>query len=407
MRRLRKNILLILILSLLLLSTIIGIIFTKEDDVLETDIVIENVIPDTFVGTIDNNIAPKEIIDAICDYMDAYYKSLYTLEKQDTSIYFGEDVAASISDKAIQLMLDARSLYDFDFTLTSAHYDIQIIDYEEYDDCYEVYFLEDDYMSFAFLNGIQSECLDIENKMTFKKIDNEYKIIDYDKQQGIYSLLYSNSPTSTKQCDDLYEYYLLQIKKYKENDDFLKSQVEGKEYISNKSYDIAYDRQKAIDYAYKYYHSRSDDWYDFSDEGGNCQNYASQCIYAGIGKMDYSGDYQWKCYINNSEYDPGINEDNEKSGRSVSWVHVSTFKDYCENNDDIGLVTDSDININYAEVGDIIQVGSTSVSHTTIVSKVVDGHILLNSNTIDMKDWPIEACIYQTKELIKILGYKD
>ncbi len=68
------------------------------------------------------------------------------------------------------------------------------------------------------------------------------------------------------------------------------------------------------------------------------------------------------------------------------------------------MICDPDVNIYYAEPGDLILVGNGEVAHTVIVSKVVDGHILVNSNSIDMKDYPIEAFTYTTVKLVKILG---
>ena len=68
------------------------------------------------------------------------------------------------------------------------------------------------------------------------------------------------------------------------------------------------------------------------------------------------------------------------------------------------MVADVNVNLYYAQPGDIILVGNNGLAHTVIVSKVVDGHILVNSNSIDMKDYPIEAYTYTTIMLIKILG---
>lgn len=406
MKKLKRSVVLIFILFCLFITSVIGIIANNSEDtiIIET----KDTVPVSFVRNINNtNNVDKEIIDLITKYMDAYFLSLYSLEKIDVSTFFDNDVIAHVSNKAIELLIESRKLYDYDFKMNDAYYDLDIIEVINNNGVYEVSFLEDDHFSFNFLDGIESKCFGIENKMFIKKVNNEYKIIDYEKIQGYYSLFYDNKIDSIKKCDELYDYYLKQVKKVKENDDYLKLQAKDKPYFSDKTYSIKYDRVLANEYAYKYYHLRNSDWYDFSLEGGNCQNYASQCIYNGLNIMDYSGDYQWKCYMEDGNYDPYINEDDVKEGRSTSWVHVSSFKDYCENNMNSGLVTDCGVNINYAEVSDIIQVGISSVTHTTIVSKVVNGHILINSNSIDMMDYPLEASVYLTKNLIKILGANE
>ena len=120
--------------------------------------------------------------------------------------------------------------------------------------------------------------------------------------------------------------------------------------------------------------------------------------------MDFLGEEQWKCFIEDPDFDPEINEAEVKEGRSASWVHVGSFYSYAFNNSGYGMICDPDVNIYYAEPGDLILVGNGEVAHTVIVSKVVDGHILVNSNSIDMKDYPIEAFTYTTVKLVKILG---
>lgn len=42
-----------------------------------------------------------------------------------------------------------------------------------------------------------------------------------------------------------------------------------------------YDREAAVAYADQWIEERSGDWADYTGSGGNCQNYASQVLYAG------------------------------------------------------------------------------------------------------------------------------
>lgn len=44
---------------------------------------------------------------------------------------------------------------------------------------------------------------------------------------------------------------------------------------------IDYDRDKSVAYAKKWAYGRNPKFYDFSNLGGDCTNFASQCIYAG------------------------------------------------------------------------------------------------------------------------------
>lgn len=42
-----------------------------------------------------------------------------------------------------------------------------------------------------------------------------------------------------------------------------------------------YDRLEAVIYAHRWAYGRNPAFYDYEEIGGDCTNYASQCIYAG------------------------------------------------------------------------------------------------------------------------------
>lgn len=388
--RLKPKFVMIIILVALLVSICLGIKFTdkKQDNEVE---IIEDVVPSTFCKGIANaSDVPSEALDIIKAYFDDYFKSIYSLEAIDTTRYFENEKLAQVSNYAIKLTVETRKLYDFDFTMSDASYTLNITDCFVDDDTVKIDFLEDDVMCFSFLNGISSESYDIENAITLKKIDGEYKISDYEKTQGYYLMFYDEI---NEDLDKVYETYFEElnysINRNKEN----KIKAQENPYLASRNYSIKYDRQAAVDYANTYYHSRNDEWYDFSEQG-NCQNYASQVLIAGGMKMDYDGD----------EYYGDIWYYNDNGDYTSSWTGVPYFHNYCKDYDNDALITDADINIYYAEPGDIVHVGISGVSHATVVSKIVDGHILLNSNSIDMKDFPVEAYTYPTIKLIKILG---
>ncbi|MBP3352092.1 MAG: amidase domain-containing protein [Lachnospiraceae bacterium] len=51
--------------------------------------------------------------------------------------------------------------------------------------------------------------------------------------------------------------------------------------------EITYNRTAAVYYARKWALGRNPAYYDFEEVGGDCTNFASQCIYAGAGVMNY------------------------------------------------------------------------------------------------------------------------
>ena len=73
---------------------------------------------------------------------------------------------------------------------------------------------------------------------------------------------------------------------------------------------MTYNRDAAVEYAHKWAYLRNPKYYDFSEIGGNCTNFASQCIYAGSGVMNFTPVYGWY-YININDRAPawtGVNE---------------------------------------------------------------------------------------------------
>ena len=403
----------ILILVTMLSLTLIGALNMdkgekkEEAEPQQQEVVVpeEVVVPASFVGTFNDEFnVPSPVKDLIIAYMDAYYRSVFTLEVADLSSLFDNELMKEISDKAIRLCVESRKNYEFDFTMTSAHYDLTISDYRTQGDTIYVDVLEDDTMCFAFLNGIESKTFDIENYFKINKTADGYKIADLEKVQGYYLTFYDDSE-NVDDVNTIYEYYTKQLKDmYVYNHEVLKPKAEKQPYVSEKSFTKVFDRNKAVAYANQYYHSRNPIWYNFTDEGGNCQNYASQCLLEGGIPLDYFGEEQWKCYVEDPDYEPEINEEETATGRTRSWVNVGYFYNYAKWNEGKGMAADANVNLYYAQPGDIIIVGNNGLSHTVIVSKVVDGHILVNSNSIDMKDYPVEAYTYTTIMLIKILG---
>ena len=56
---------------------------------------------------------------------------------------------------------------------------------------------------------------------------------------------------------------------------------------------MPYNRQKAVDYAHQWAFSRNPAYADFSDYGGDCTNFISQCIHAGNASMNFTPTFGW------------------------------------------------------------------------------------------------------------------
>ena len=54
-----------------------------------------------------------------------------------------------------------------------------------------------------------------------------------------------------------------------------------------------YNRAAAVMYAHKWAYGRNPRFYDYENLGGDCTNFASQCIYAGSGVMNFTPEIGW------------------------------------------------------------------------------------------------------------------
>lgn len=358
--------------------------------------------PETYLNNITYDVKlDKEIGNKIIEYMDLYYKSMKQLKEYDMTYLFSNQEQGNINQTAVSLLIDIRKLKPNDLTLSSALYDLRIESVTKSGDTINVVVRENNYLRFNFMKDIESKTYNIENNFTFKLIDGEYKISKYSKVQDFYVMITSYYQGGGKaELDKLKNSYITLIKQ-KESD--LKQDYQ--DYLNNtginvKTCDHDYDRTKAYNYAIKWVNKRSSEWPEYNS---NCQNYASQVVYAGGVPMDYNGSYKWGNY----------NKLSQSGTLDTTWTYVPYFYSYVKNNTGYGICGDVDVNLYYAEAGDVIHVGiSGPTKHALVVigtykkdEKVVD--VLVNSNTVDLENYPISAYVYPYTELIKIYGWNE
>lgn len=116
--------------------------------------------------------------------------------------------------------------------------------------------------------------------------------------------------------------------------------------------EIHYDRAAAADYAKAWALRRNPAYFNFDGVGGDCTNFASQCLYAGCGVMNYTRDTGW--YYNSP------------TDRAAAWSDAQYFHDFLIRNTAAGPVaTDSDIRT--LRIGDFISLWNGSVYYHTLV----------------------------------------
>ena len=118
--------------------------------------------------------------------------------------------------------------------------------------------------------------------------------------------------------------------------------------------EITYNRTAAVEYAKRWALSRNPLYYDFENLGGDCTNFASQCIFAGAGVMNYTPVFGW--------FYRSLND------RAPAWTSVEFLYDFLIHNRSAGpfaTVCDMDM----VQPGDVVQLGKADGDfyHTPVI----------------------------------------
>lgn len=148
---------------------------------------------------------------------------------------------------------------------------------------------------------------------------------------------------------------------------------------------IPYDRRAAVEYARRWAFGRDPAYYSFDGLGGDCTNFASQCLYAGTGVMNFTPEYGWY-YI-------------DANNRAPAWTGVPYFWNFMTrsalSDGPFGLP----VSMEYLRPGDFVQLRFTSgadvFAHTPVVVSV--GYpvklenILVAAHSNDALDRPLST----------------
>ena len=156
--------------------------------------------------------------------------------------------------------------------------------------------------------------------------------------------------------------------------------------------EFEYNRELAVAYARRWALSRNPDYYDFENLGGDCTNFASQCIYAGAGIMNYTPTLGWY-YISPSD-------------RTASWTGVEYLYNFLVNNNSVGPFG-REVSKEEVMPGDIVQLGHTNGDfyHTPFIL-ATEPTILVAAHTYDALNRPLYTYDYDIARFIHIEGVR-
>lgn len=404
----------LLILFLFLFATFYFLFFIKDNNKNTDDEKIVEIDEELGKSYLNEIINIEKLDDGeiklLTDFFDTYYRSVKVLKEYDMKKFFIPDSeSALINETAMSIFINTRKVSLNDLTLKNVKYDLNIESVENVDNDIKIVVLENNLLNFSFMSEVDTKVYNIKNEFVLRYINDEYKIVSYNKVKDFYVMVTKKyNGGGIEELNNIKKDYLTlaasNITKRKiEYNDFINGRG-----LTKKVCDHEYNREKAYEYAVSWVNARNPEWSTF---GSNCQNFASQVVYSGGVIMDYKGansqGLQWKFF------GPNYNSKEEAKGYNYAWTYVPTFYEYAKNNTGMGLCASVDVNMYYAEPGDIIHVGSLAAnSHALVVTraykkddKLVD--ILVNSNTIDLENYPMSAYAYPYSTLIKIFGWND
>lgn len=160
---------------------------------------------------------------------------------------------------------------------------------------------------------------------------------------------------------------------------------------------VPYDRRAAVAYAHQWAFGRNPHYYDYEEIGGDCTNFASQCLYAGSRVMNFTPTFGWY-YI-------------DANNKSPSWTGVPYFYNFLTRREKSVGPFGVESTMEMMLPGDFVQLRFQDrdiFSHTPVIVSVGDPpglqNILVAAHSIDA-DWrPVDTYPFEEIRFLHVLG---
>ena len=155
--------------------------------------------------------------------------------------------------------------------------------------------------------------------------------------------------------------------------------------------EIPYDREAALAYADRWALDRNPAYLDFSNLGGDCTKFISQCLFAGIGVMNYTPDTGWY-YLNGNRKAP-------------AWTAARYLHKFLLYNQDVGPYAQERGPEEMAP-GDLVQLMNQSgvFYHSLLIMRIVGDQIYIATHTLDAYMRPLSSYHYYKASFMKVMG---
>lgn len=159
---------------------------------------------------------------------------------------------------------------------------------------------------------------------------------------------------------------------------------------------VPYDRRSAVRYAHRWAFGRNPAYYDYEEVGGDCTSFASQCLYAGIGVMDYTPDQGWY-YL-------------DANNKAPAWSGVEFFYRYLTQTQVRPGPYAVETGLDLLLPGDFVQLSSQGegFTHTAVVVQVGARPTLRNTlvaaHSYDVDRKPLSNYTFRDIRCLHVLG---
>ena len=161
-----------------------------------------------------------------------------------------------------------------------------------------------------------------------------------------------------------------------------------------------YNRKAAVLYARKWAYGRNPAFYDYEKIGGDCTNFAPQCVYAGSGVMNYTKDFGWY-YIN-------------ANNKAPAWTGVEYFYRFMTRAESTVGPVAKDVPISQILPGDVVQLSFSGESwnHSPVVVALLrqpalqPADVLIAAHSYDADNRPLNTYDYKAIRFLHFIGVR-
>ena len=163
---------------------------------------------------------------------------------------------------------------------------------------------------------------------------------------------------------------------------------------------MPYDRAAAVRYAHKWAYGRNPAFYDYEKIGGDCTNFASQCVYAGSGVMNYTRDFGWY-YIN-------------ANNKAPAWTGVDYFYRFMTRKEPTVGPVAQDASISQLGPGDVVQLSfdGENWNHSPVVVRLLrqpaqnPEDVLIAAHSYDSDNRTLNTYDYRGIRFLHFIGVR-